>query len=199
MENYRCFPNEALFNRYLRDLHLLSGYLHKVCFWPKTEKFERISAHVLKHKTRQTLAKMVTHSKLTHTLSHRAWCPNITQSSMADSHDRFPSATAAGRRWCRATQYGMWVLTKAALCWRYAVTARFLVRLPSTFDFFVVIVCCGCLEACFGDWGEHRGLNPLVSQKKSAFSSHKHTTMHHTRGEAVHGKKPWIWMEMCCG
>ncbi len=65
--------------------------------------------------------------------------------------------------------------------------------------FFCCYCCCGCLEACFGDWGEHRGLNPLVSQKKSAFSSHKHTTMHHTRGEAVHGKKPWIWMEMCCG
>ncbi len=88
MENYRCFPNEALFNRHLRDIHLLSGYLHKLCFWPKTNvnECQHMSWNI---KTRQTLAKMVTHSKLTHALSHRAWCPNITQSSMADSHARF--------------------------------------------------------------------------------------------------------------
>ncbi len=30
--------------------------------------------------------------------------------------------------------------------------------------FFCCYCCCCCLEACFGDWGEHRGLNPLVSQ-----------------------------------
>ncbi len=56
----------------------------------------------------------------------------------------------------------------ACECWqrRHCVGAMpsrpcFLVRLPQRL-IFLLLCCCCCLEACFGDWGEHRGLNPLV-------------------------------------